>query len=70
MTNPPDLLTAEEEKQLAQIVETNIDFATEQSHVHEVVKLPYLEGTCQVCEAGELVKGICDECGANNDGPV
>lgn len=34
----PDLISKEEEKQIAEMIETNIDFATEQKHIHEIVQ--------------------------------
>lgn len=62
---PPEL-----QKQLDEQTELIIDDWIEQKHAHEIVKPEYLEGTCQACEASDLVKGICSECGADNDGPV
>lgn len=35
---PPELFTPLEERQIAEMIETNIDFAIEQKYIHEVVK--------------------------------
>lgn len=37
MNRPPEWPSPVEEKQIAEMIETNIDFATEQKHIHEVV---------------------------------
>lgn len=35
---PPELPTPQEEKEIARITETDIDFAIEQKHIHEIEK--------------------------------
>lgn len=61
MQNSPELPSKEEEKAIAEIVETTVDFMIEQEHAHEILK-------CMVCEAGDLGEdGICDQCGAKTD---
>lgn len=56
---PPELFTPEEEKAIAQMIETDIDHALEQTHPHEVERL-----RCYVCDAGDIIDGECCECGA------
>lgn len=58
---PPELPTPQEEREIARITETDIDFAVEQKHTKEILK-------CMVCEAGELdADGYCLECGAKTE---
>lgn len=38
MKRPPDLFTPLEEKRIAEMIESQIDFLIEQEHIHEVIK--------------------------------
>ena len=54
----PEFLTHAEEKQLAKIIETDIDHAIEQAHIHEVVN----EDVCFNCEHGKEHHQHADAC--------
>lgn len=34
--NDPELPTSQEEKAIARLIENDVDFATEQKHIHEI----------------------------------
>lgn len=38
MQNPPELFSKDEERQIAEMIETDIDHALEQKNIHEVVE--------------------------------